>query len=161
MYLKGIVMCLKAPKRTQFQSALEESVDCSPVLLSRPWRGEPNFNPTFCNYFYLPKAAYMPQGIKLMCLKAPKISKKTQRNTQKNTHFSSYFTRIRRLFLNNCKKIRTFPNFLTLTHLTPYTTKTYIKIFTCLRQFHPAQRITSHKSQVTINTKRTQFNLCT
>ncbi len=37
------------------------------------------------------------------------------------THFSTYFTRLRRLFVLFC-------NFQTLTHLTPYTTKPYINI---------------------------------
>jgi hypothetical protein len=53
------------------------------------------------------------------------------------------FTRIRRLFLNNCKKMRTLCNFLTLTHLTTCTTKTYINIL-------PGIRGTGHERRVTI-----------
>ena len=47
------------------------------------------------------------------------------------------FTRLRQTFTQKLQKNRPFCNFLTLTHLTPCTTKTYINFYTCLMQFYP------------------------
>ena len=68
MYLKEIVMCLKAPKRTQFHSQRLDQT-----------RKKRNFTPNFCLH---------------LLQKYPKYSKKIQ----KNAHFSTYFTRLMRLF---------------------------------------------------------------
>jgi hypothetical protein len=77
---------------------------CSPALLSRPWRGEPNYNTENR------KSTTENRG-------------SAELAEVKSLHIC---TRQMRTFNQKCKKIRAFCKFLKLTHLTPYTTKTYI-----------------------------------
>ena len=111
--------------------------NCTPIMhagkITKNMQNEPNFNPN-----------------------APTKNANNANFTQIFHSLLKLSNRLRRLFLNNCKKMRNFCTFLTLTHLTTCTTKTYI---TFCPKMPFGRQATNPERREKKNEKRTQFQL--
>ncbi len=167
-------------KRTQFQPTIEDI-----YATNHPNRGNftsifpkkiekntqlfftfPNFFARICGFhttIYAKQTQFHPQS-----------TNQTRKRTEFHPKLLQLSNRLRRLFLNNCKKIPAFCTFLSLAYLTLYTTKTYIKFYLPKSKIEFIRRRLTHGGAVlpqnTLqernlpalflagkNTKRTQF----
>ena len=112
---------------------------CSPVLISRPWRGEPNSTNDGNKLKAPPKAAQLNNQSSIITNQwkgEPNFKSNAPTKHAKDTNFTQISQSLLQLsirqmpaFTQKCKKIRNFCKYLKTTHLTLYTTKTYIRFF--------------------------------